>query len=228
MLIELVKRQGDFLIDATIRSGDSGVTALFGPSGAGKSSLINMVAGLSRPDAGRVIIKERCLFDREKGIDLPPEARRLGCVFQEGRLFPHLSARANLCYGMRLTPQKRRLILFEQVVEMLGIGHLLERRPGKLSGGEKQRLAIGRALLISPAALLMDEPLASLDQDRKEELLPYIARVSAEFSIPILYVSHSLEEIRRLTADIVHVRNGKCRFPPFRSPFSDPQTMLNA
>ncbi|MDL2280001.1 molybdenum ABC transporter ATP-binding protein [Desulfovibrio sp. OttesenSCG-928-G11] len=214
MLIEVVKRQGDFLLDACIRSADSGVTALFGPSGAGKSSLINMVAGLSRPDAGRIVVKGRCLFDRDQGVNLPPEARRLGCVFQEGRLFPHLSVRANLCYGMRLTPEKQRLILFEQVVELLGIGPLLERRPGKLSGGEKQRLAIGRALLISPAALLMDEPLASLDQDRKEELLPYIARVSVDFGMPILYVSHSLEEIRRLTEDIVYIRNGECRFPP--------------
>ena len=203
------RRQGDFVVNAMFRSEEAGVTALFGRSGAGKTSLINMVAGLARPDEGHIIVNDRCLFDSKRSIDLPPEKRRVGYIFQEGRLFPHLSVRSNLTYGMRLTPKAERYVDFEQVVHLLGIEHLIDRRPAKLSGGEKQRVSIGRALLTSPSILLMDEPLASLDVARKAEVLPFIARLSGRFSIPILYVSHSLEEVLNLADSMVVLDTGR-------------------
>ena len=206
--LHIQKRQGRFQIDAEFFSRQ-GVTALFGSSGAGKTSIINMVAGLVRPDRGHIIVNGRTLFDAGAGIDIPPEKRRIGCIFQDGRLFPHLSVRTNLTYGMRLTPAGARYVTFDQVVNLLGIGHLLQRRPAKLSGGEKQRVAIGRALLASPALLLMDEPLASLDLARKAEVLPFIARLARELSIPILYVSHSLNEVLNLADTIVVLNAGR-------------------
>ncbi len=187
----------------------SGITALCGPSGAGKTSVVNMVAGLLRPDAGFIEVGGRCLFDSERGINLPPEKRRMGYVFQDGRLFPHLSVRSNLTYGMKLLPEAERKISLEQVVELLGIEHLLQRRPKHLSGGEKQRAAIGRALLTAPAALLMDEPLASLDAARKLELLPFIKRINRDFNMPVLYVSHVPHEIKALADVVVRMRAGR-------------------
>ena len=201
--IDIQRRQGHFLVNAAFKGAQSGVTALFGPSGAGKTSIVNMVAGLTRPDSGRIDVNGLCLFDAKRGVNLPPEHRRIGYVFQDGRLLPHLSVHSNLTYGMRLTPADRRFVEFDAVVDLLGIGHLLDRRPARLSGGEKQRVAIGRALLTSPAMLLMDEPLASLDASRKAEVLPFIMRLSREFSIPILYVSHSLDEILNLADRLV-------------------------
>ena len=209
MEIIVTRRQGDFCVDAAFAGPESGVTALFGPSGAGKTSLINMVAGLMQPDAGRISVNGLCLFDSSRRIDLPPEKRRIGYVFQDGRLLPHLSVRANLTYGMRLTPADHRFVAFDDVVELLGIGHLLTRRPAKLSGGEKQRVAIGRALLTCPALLLMDEPLASLDGSRKAEVLPFILRLSREYAIPILYVSHIMDEILNLADRLVIMDMGR-------------------
>ena len=209
MKIGIKHKQGNFSLSVFFEGAESGVTALFGPSGAGKTSVVNMVAGLMRPDAGRIAINGRCLFDSAKGIDLPPEKRRIGYVFQDGRLLPHLSVQANLIYGMRRTPAQRRFVQLDQVVELLGIGHLLRRRPAKLSGGEKQRVAIGRALLTSPALLLMDEPLASLDAARKAEVLPFIVRLGREFAIPVLYVSHALDEITSLATHLVMIENGR-------------------
>lgn len=209
MHIEVARAQGEFTVDVSFDGEPYGVTALYGPSGSGKTSVVNMVAGLARPDSGKIVLNGRCLFDSQNRIDLPPEKRRVGYVFQEGRLFPHLPVYANLTYGMRLVPQAQRKISLDRVVELLGIGHLLHRGPKNLSGGEKQRVAIGRALLITPSALLMDEPLASLDQARKEELLPFIAAVSREFQIPILYVSHALREVRGLAHTVVHLRQGR-------------------
>ncbi len=197
------------MLDAAFQGAASGVTALFGPSGAGKTSIVNMVAGLMRPDRGRITVNGLCLFDSARGIDLPPERRRIGYVFQDGRLLPHLSVRANLTYGMRLTPASQRFVTFDAVVDLLGIGHLLARRPAKLSGGEKQRVAIGRALLTSPAMLLMDEPLASLDAARKAEVLPFITRLSRQFAIPILYVSHVMDEILNLAERLVIIETGR-------------------
>lgn len=205
----LKRRQGDFVVDALFRSEEVGVTALFGRSGAGKTSVINMVAGLIRPDAGHIVVNDRRLFDARRSIDVPPEKRRIGYIFQEGRLFPHLSVRSNLTYGMRLIPAARRYVHFDRVVQLLGIEHLIDRRPATLSGGEKQRVAIGRALLTSPSLLLMDEPLAALDSTRKAEVLPFIAGLSRQFSIPILYVSHALEEILNLADTMVVLDAGR-------------------
>ena len=209
MEIGIRHKQGSFNLSVFFQGAESGVTALFGPSGAGKTSVVNMVAGLMRPDAGRIAINGQSLFDSARGIDLPPEKRRIGYVFQDGRLLPHLSVRSNLVYGLHRTPADRRFVQFDPVVELLGIGHLLGRRPAKLSGGEKQRVAIGRALLTSPALLLMDEPLASLDAARKDEVLPFIMRLGKEFSIPVLYVSHALDEIVALATYLVMLDNGR-------------------
>jgi len=202
------RRQGAFHLDVELAAGP-GITALFGPSGSGKTSVVNLVAGLARPDCGRIAVDGRVLFDSKAGIDVPPEKRRLGYVFQDGRLFPHLSVRANLAFGWNRVPAAERSVDFAAVVEVLGIGHLLGRRPAGLSGGEKQRVAIGRALLASPRILLMDEPLAALDSARKAEVLPFIADLARRFAIPILYVSHAMDEVLRLADTLVLMENGR-------------------
>jgi len=199
--IDVTKRLGDFSLNASFTS-DSGVTALFGRSGSGKTTLVNAIAGLLRPERGVIEVDGECLYDSLRGIDVPVASRRVGYVFQEGRLFPHLTVRGNLSYGYRLTRADQRYVEFAHVVELLGLGGLLDRRPGNLSGGEKQRAAIGRALLASPRVLLMDEPLAALDQQLKAEILEYIERLHADIRIPIIYVTHAIEEIVRL-ADVV-------------------------
>lgn len=206
--VSIKRTQGDFRIDAAFERSTPGVTALFGPSGAGKTSIVNMIAGLLTPDTGQIILNGRRLFDSARSINLPPEKRRIGYVFQDGRLFPHLTVRSNLIYGMRRTAPSDRYVHFEQVVDLLGIGRLLTRRPARLSGGEKQRVAIGRALLTSPALLLLDEPLASLDAGRKAEVLPFIRRMCREFSFPIMYVSHAMDEILNLANQMVLVDSG--------------------
>jgi molybdate transport system ATP-binding protein len=207
--IQLKRQQGAFAVDAAFRTRSTGVTALFGCSGAGKTSIVKMIAGLIRPDEGHIKIDRRRLFDSRKKIDIPPERRKIGYIFQEGRLFPHLTVRGNLVYGMNLTPRQERYVAFDPVVQLLGIEHLLARRPARLSGGEKQRVAIGRALLTSPSLLLMDEPLASLDHARKAEVLPFIARMCTEFSIPVVYVSHALNEILGLAHNLVLLDAGR-------------------
>ncbi len=207
--IRVARRQGNFQVDADFKTTSTGITALFGPSGAGKTSVINMVAGLLQPDTGHIVVQDRVLFDSDRGIDLPPEKRSIGYIFQDGRLFPHLTVRGNLTYGMRLTPPNQRCVALDEVVDLLGIKHLLDRRPAKLSGGEKQRVAIGRALLTSPRLLLMDEPLSSIDDGRKEDLLPFIAKLPRAFCIPILYVTHSIDEIERLADNLVLMADGK-------------------
>ncbi|MBK1664011.1 molybdenum ABC transporter ATP-binding protein [Rhodospirillum rubrum] len=206
--IDVLRQQGALRLSIAFRAG-KGVTALFGRSGAGKTSVISMVAGLSRPDGGRIVVDDRVLFDGAKGIDLAPEKRRVGYVFQEGRLFPHLTVRQNLAFGMNRVSAAERYVGEDDVVDLLGIGALLDRRPAKLSGGEKQRVAIGRALLASPRILLMDEPLASLDAQRKDEVLPFIARLPRRFSIPILYVSHAMDEVLRLADTLVLIAEGQ-------------------
>ncbi|MEE8535762.1 MAG: molybdenum ABC transporter ATP-binding protein [Kiloniellales bacterium] len=203
------KRLGEFRLDATFSCQTNGIIAFFGRSGAGKTSLVNMLAGLLRPDRGRIVLKDQSLFDSELGIDLPPERRRLGYVFQEGRLFPHLSVRGNLSYGLKRAPPGERRITLDPIVALLGLESLLARRPGALSGGEKQRVALGRALLANPRLLLMDEPLAALDQPRKDEVLPFIERLRDEFAIPIVYVTHSMPEIVRLADTLVLVSKGR-------------------
>lgn len=190
------------------------MVGLFGPSGSGKTTVLNVIAGLVRPDAGRVVIDERVLLDTAGKVFAPPHKRRIAYVFQEGRLFPHLSVRQNLVYGRWFTPRRERWGGFDEIVALLGIGALLERRPKTLSGGEQQRVAIGRALLASPRLLLMDEPLAALDDARKGETLPYIERLRDELAIPIVYVSHSLAEVERLTRHIVRLEGGRVAEPP--------------
>ena len=205
--IDIRQRLGDLGMEVTADVPVKGITAIFGVSGAGKTSLINAVAGLTRPQQGRIILNDRILFDAERRIFLPPEARRVGYVFQDGRLFPHYRVRGNLFYGMApsMRPQ------FDGIISLLGIGHLLKRYPATLSGGEKQRVAIGRALLSAPEILLMDEPLASLDLLRKRELLPYLERLAKEVEIPVLYVTHSLEEILQLAERVLILDNGKMK-----------------
>jgi molybdate transport system ATP-binding protein len=202
------KRLGAFRFSAAFEGPDKGLLALFGRSGAGKTTLINMLAGLARPDAGRIVLEGRVLFDSSAGIDLPPERRRIGYVFQEGRLFPHLPVLGNLLYGYRRAPSEDRPIGVDEIVSLLGISQLLTRRPGDLSGGEKQRVAIGRALLCSPKMLLLDEPLAALDGERKAEILPYIERLRDGLNLPIVYVSHDAIEILRLADHVLLMEKG--------------------
>ena len=185
----------------------NGITAIFGVSGAGKTSLINAISGLTRPQKGRIVLNGRVLNDAEKGICLTPEKRRVGYVFQDARLFPHYKVRGNLRYGM----SKSMVDQFDKLVALLGIEPLLDRLPGSLSGGEKQRVAIGRALLTAPELLLLDEPLASLDIPRKRELLPYLQRLTREINIPMLYVSHSLDEILHLADRVMVLENGQVK-----------------
>jgi molybdate transport system ATP-binding protein len=206
--VEIRARLDDFALDVAFSSAGAPVTALFGRSGAGKSSIISMVAGLLRPDTGRVLLDERPLFDSARRIEVPPARRRIGVVFQDARLFPHMSVRANLLYGWRRVGGANGPGL-DRVIDPLGIGPLLDRRPGTLSGGEKQRVAIGRAILANPRLLLMDEPLASLDGERKAELLPLLAQLPSVFRIPIVYVSHAVDEVLRLADRIVLIDAGR-------------------
>ena len=182
-----------------------GLVALFGPSGAGKTSILDAVAGLLRPTRGRIAVGDVVLFDSERGIDLPPERRACGYVFQDGRLFPHRSVRDNLLYGCKLAPAEQRWMAFDEAVAFLGIGHLLDRVPRTLSGGEAQRVAIGRALLRGPRFLLMDEPLSSLDMARREEIMAVILRLRDELRLPILYVSHDRAEVERLADTVIPI-----------------------
>lgn len=198
----------DFVLDAAFEA-DRGVTALFGVSGSGKTTALRLLAGLERPERGRIVVADTVLVDTDRGVLVPASRRRMGMVFQDAQLFPHLSVRANLEYGRWFTPAAERRVAFDPVVDVLGIGHLLERRPATLSGGERQRVAIGRALLTSPRVLLMDEPLASLDAGRKLEVLPFIERMRDEFAIPILYVSHAVEEVARLASRVVRLEAGR-------------------
>ncbi|KNC92553.1 molybdenum ABC transporter ATP-binding protein ModC [Trabulsiella odontotermitis] len=185
----------------------SGITAVFGVSGAGKTSLINAISGLTQPEAGRIVLNGRVLNDVEKGICLTPEKRRVGYIFQDARLFPHYKVRGNLRYGMAKSMAEQ----FDKLVALLGIEPLLDRLPGSLSGGEKQRVAIGRALLTAPELLLLDEPLASLDIPRKRELLPYLQRLAREINIPMIYVSHSLDEILHLADKVLVLEDGNVK-----------------
>lgn len=200
--VDVEKQLGDACIALRFEAA-AGITALFGPSGSGKSSVLNMIAGLMRPDRGTIRVEERLLFDSMTGVDLPPEQRRLGYVFQDARLFPHRRVRANLLYGYHLAPEEARWMTCEQAVDFLGIGHLLDRWPATLSGGEAQRVAIGRALLSGARFLLMDEPLAALDRSRREEILRVIERIRDEMRLPILYVSHDRGEVDRLAASVI-------------------------
>ncbi|WP_447931966.1 molybdenum ABC transporter ATP-binding protein [Sphingopyxis fribergensis] len=200
--IDVTKRLGERTIVARFTAGP-GLTALFGPSGAGKTSILNMVAGLLKPDRGHIRIGDRTLFDG--ATDLLPETRRVGYVFQDGRLFPHRRVRANLTYGHDLADPANRWMSLDEAVQFLGIGHLLDRWPHSLSGGEAQRVAIGRALLAGPEILLMDEPLSSLDAARRGDIMAVIERIRDELELPILYVSHDRAEVDRLATSVVAI-----------------------
>jgi molybdate transport system ATP-binding protein len=194
-------------MDIAFEVPSPGVTVLFGPSGAGKSTVINAAAGLLRPDACRVEVDGRVLADTRSGVWLAPERRRAGLVFQDSRLFPHMSVATNLRFGLRRVGPGA--VGFDEIVDLLGIGGLLNRRPNTLSGGERQRVAIGRALLAQPHLLLMDEPLASLDTARKAEILPYLIRLKTALKLPVLYVTHALEEVVRLADSLVLLEAGR-------------------
>ena len=206
--VDLQQRLGDFELRAKFAS-DAPVVALFGRSGAGKSSVVNLLAGIAQADRGRIALNGEVLLDTTRSIDVQPEARRIGYVFQDGMLFPHLNVQRNLEYGEKLVPAADRYIDRDKVITLLGLEELLERRPANLSGGEKQRVAIGRALLTSPRLLLLDEPLASLDSTRKSEILQYIELLRDEFRIPIVFVSHAVEEVTRLADEIVLLDRGQ-------------------
>lgn len=204
--VQVRRRKGVFHLDVDFSVAAHHILAVHGPSGSGKTTLINLLAGLERPDAGRIVIGDRVLFDSAKGIDIKPEARRVGYVFQDCRLFPHMSVATNLKYGRHRGGSR---VDFGRVVDLLDLAPLLRRRPGSLSGGEKQRVAIGRALLSGPRILLLDEPLASIDQKRKEEILPFIRRLRDEFDLPIVYVTHAPDEIATIAERSIRIDNGR-------------------
>ncbi|WP_307746828.1 molybdenum ABC transporter ATP-binding protein ModC [uncultured Pantoea sp.] len=205
--LNFMQQQGDHVLEVDLQIPAKGITAIFGVSGAGKTSLINAITGLTQPQRGRIQLHDRLLFDAEQKIALPPEKRRIGYVFQDARLFPHYRVRGNLQYGM--APKMKAQ--FDSLVSLLGLEALLPRFPLSLSGGEKQRVAIGRALLTAPDMLLLDEPLASLDLPRKRELMPYLQKLAKQVDIPMLYVSHSLEEILQLADNVLVLDAGKVK-----------------
>ncbi|WP_237479558.1 molybdenum ABC transporter ATP-binding protein [Lichenibacterium dinghuense] len=206
--VEVAHRRGAFALDVSF-AAPGGVTALFGRSGAGKTTLVDAIGGLLRPARGRIALGDRVLLDTERGVFVPRHRRRIGTVFQEGRLFPHLSVRQNLLFGRWFAPKGEPGPALDAVVDLLGIAPLLARRPAGLSGGEKQRVAIGRALLAKPRLLLMDEPLSALDDARKAEILPYVERLRDEAGVPIVYVSHSVPEVARLADTLVVLDAGR-------------------
>jgi molybdate transport system ATP-binding protein len=206
--VDVSKQLGDFSIEASFESAGR-VTGLFGASGAGKTSLINMIAGLLRPDRGTIGIDTETLDNTADRTHVPAYRRRIGYVFQDARLFPHLDVRQNLDYGRRMNRLADDPAQRTRVTDLLDIGGLLDRRPGQLSGGERQRIALGRALLAQPRLLLLDEPLGSLDEERKAEILPYLVRLRDETSLPMVYVSHDADEMRQLATQIVMLKRGR-------------------
>jgi len=208
LAVDVEKELGTFKLAVRLEAA-GGVTALFGPSGAGKTTVVNMIAGLLQPDRGSIVLGDKVLFDAAAGINVPPHRRHIGYVFQEDRLFPHLSVRQNLDYGRRMSGRPRDPDDFARIIALLDIGHLLERRPRLLSGGERQRVAVGRALLMRPGLLLLDEPLASLDAGRKREILPYLVRLRDDARVPMVYVSHTAAELRRIATKVVRLDAGR-------------------
>ncbi len=210
--VTLYHRQGDFTLDIAFRT-DSRATALFGPSGSGKTTALNAIAGLLRPERGRIVFDGRIMLDTDSDVFVPPYRRRMGYVFQDGRLFPHLTVRQNLLFGRffagRRAARRDPAITLDRVVGLLGIEHILARRPVNLSGGERQRVAIGRALLSEPCMLLMDEPLAALDGARKAEILSVLERLRDVARVPILYVSHDVAEVSRIANNVIVLENGR-------------------
>ena len=208
LAVQAERQLGEFSINVSFAS-NTAATALFGPSGAGKTSVINMIAGLLEPERGRIVLGDDVLFDSATGANVPAWRRRIGYVFQEGRLFPHFSVKRNLDYGRWINGHARDPKQFNHVIDLLDIGHLLDRRPGRLSGGERQRVAVGRALLMQPRLLLLDEPLASLDAARKHDILPYLERLRDDARVPLIYVSHNAAEVKRIASRVVRLDAGR-------------------
>lgn len=206
--VDVEKQLGDFELAISFTS-DGLVTGLFGNSGAGKTSIVNMIAGLTKPDRGRISLDGDVLDDSASGLHVPPHRRRIGYVFQDARLFPHLSVQQNLDYGRRMNGLNHDAPAEKHTIDLLDIGHLLDRRPAQLSGGERQRVALGRALLAKPRLMLLDEPLGSLDEERKAEILPYFIRLRDDASVPMVFVSHDAGEMRRLATNVVILKRGK-------------------
>lgn len=202
-------QQGQFNLEVNFQLPDKGVTAIYGPSGSGKTTLLRCMAGLEHPRPGFLHINGQCWQDESRRWFIPTHQRPIGYVFQEASLFSHLSVRKNLEYGFRRTPAHLRQIVFDEVIDLLGVAPFLTRRPEHLSGGERQRVAVARALLTSPQLLLMDEPLAALDMSSKSEILPYLEKLHEELAIPVLYVTHALEEVRQLADHILFIEQGK-------------------
>ena len=210
LLVDVSKQRGNFSLQARFGAPTPGITALFGRSGCGKSTLISLIAGLLTPDSGRVMIGDDVLVDCERHLVVDARHRRIGVVFQDARLFPHLTVLGNLRYGARrVPPRSPQIVRFDEVVALLGLEKLVEHRPHELSGGEKQRVALGRALLSQPRLLLLDEPLSSLDIARREDVLPYLERLRDHFAIPIVYVSHQFDEVLRLASRVVLLDAGR-------------------
>jgi molybdate transport system ATP-binding protein len=207
--IALRHRLGRFLLDAALQVRGPGVTALFGASGAGKTTVVNAIAGLLRPERGRIVLDGDVVLDTSAGIFVPARLRRAGYVFQDARLFPHLSVENNLRFGWRRAATPMARAGFDEIVDLLGLAPLLARRPNRLSGGEKSRVALGRALLASPRLLLLDEPLAALDEARKAEIFPYLERLRDQARLPMFYVTHSIDELSRLADDVIILRHGR-------------------
>ena len=223
--VSLTHRFEAFLLQVEVTAA-AGITAIFGRSGAGKTTLANAVAGLVSPEAGRISLAGVVLFDSRLGINVPSQERRIGYVFQDGRLFPHLSVLGNLKFGARFAGEPVTVAQEKRIIDMLGLGPLLSRRPATLSGGEQQRVAIGRALLSAPKLLIMDEPLAALDGPRKAEILPYLERLRDEAGLPMLYVSHAIDEIARLADTLVVLQDGLVmRAGPALELFCDPDAV---
>ncbi|ACT49032.1 molybdenum ABC transporter ATP-binding protein [Methylotenera mobilis] len=206
--INATLKRPDFTLDVALQL-DQRVTAIFGPSGSGKSTLLSIIAGISKPDQGRVMINGEAVFDDEKKINKPIHQRRIGLVFQDARLFPHLNVEHNLRYPLKFTPTNEQQFHFNDIINLLEIGALLKRTTHQLSGGEKQRVALGRALLSSPRLLMLDEPMASLDESLKSQILPFLKKVADEINIPMIYISHSKDEIMQITNNMVYINAGK-------------------
>ncbi|MDI1362156.1 molybdenum ABC transporter ATP-binding protein [Methylotenera sp.] len=209
--VQVRLKRKHFELDASLQLSQR-VTAIYGPSGAGKSTLLSIIAGITQPDSGRIVIDGECLFDSQARINKPIHQRKIGLVFQEGRLFPHLTVEHNLSYALNFTPVKNQQFQLKQIVALLELEALLKQRPHQLSGGEKQRVALGRALLSSPRLLMLDEPLASLDDRLKNQILPFLKLVSTEINIPMIYISHSKKEIMQITDNLVDIQHGKVNY----------------
>ena len=201
-------QRDSFVLDVSLQLNHR-VTALFGASGSGKSTLLNIIAGITKPDSGYISIDNDCVFDSKNRINKAIHQRRVGLVFQDGRLFPHMTVKQNLNYAIKVNTTKNQLITISELIELLEIEPLIKRHPHQLSGGEKQRVALGRTLLSSPKLLLLDEPLASLDEKLKQQILPYLKLITENINIPMLYISHSKDEILQLTNHILYIHEGK-------------------